>query len=232
MLVKTLAEPNPAAAADSVNSLTTQAHQQLRADVLGGVLAPGQKLLMHQLRERYSVGASPLREALNRLSSEGLVVHNDQRGFTVAEVSQAQLEDLVRTRIDLESLALAWAFERRTAAWEESLLLALHRLARTPRSIHSDRFQENPEWELLHRHFHFALLAGCGSPVLLGFCEQLYDQALRYRRLAASRAHMRRREHDEHQAIFDAVLAGRLDQVQALIADHYRRTARYFTDGC
>lgn len=212
-------------------SFTVLAYDRLRADLLGGHWQPGQKLLMHQLRERYDMGASPLREALNRLVAEGLVVHNDQRGFVVAEASAESLRDLVQTRISLESLALGMAFANRTSQWEEELVLAFHRLSRTPRSVQPDSYEENPSWERLHRAFHFALLQGCGSPLLLGFCEQLYDQAYRYRQLSARKAYKRRHELDEHKALFDAAMVNRLDDARRLMADHYQHTAKIFLDG-
>ncbi|HTJ98981.1 MAG TPA: GntR family transcriptional regulator [Bordetella sp.] len=212
-------------------TLARMTYDRLRADVLDGQWKPGRKLLMHELRERYQVGASPLREALNRLASEQWVVHNDQRGFSVAQASQAQLDDLVATRISIESLALAQAFARRTPAWEEKLVLAFHRLTRTPRSIAEESYEENPTWERLHRAFHLTLLEGCGSPLLIGFCEQLYDHAYRYRQLAARKAYKHRHEMDEHRAIFDAIMEDRLDDAQRLLAEHYRRTASIYEGG-
>jgi DNA-binding GntR family transcriptional regulator len=206
-------------------TLTVSTYDRLRADVLAGRWAPERKLLMHELRTCYSVGATPLREALNRLASEGWVVHNEQRGFCVAAVSPERLRDLVQTRIAVESLALAKAIQNPSPAWEEHLLLAFHRLSRTPRSRLAESFKENPEWEQLHREFHLALLSGCNSPLLLGFCEQLYDQAYRYRMLAAQTAYKRRDELDEHRQLFDAVMQGKLDTAQALLSDHYQRTA-------
>ena len=210
-------------------SLTRLAYERLRRDVLDGRLQPGRKLLMHELRQRYASGASPLREALSRLATEGLVVHNEQRGFAVADASAGQLRDLVRTRIAIESIALGQAFANPAVDWEENLVLAFHRLSRDPRSLHEDRYEENPQWERLHRAFHFALLQGCGSDLLLGFCEQLYDQAYRYRQLAALSAYKQRGELDEHRAIFDAVMARRLDEAQQLLSEHYERTARLFS---
>lgn len=210
-------------------TLARATYGKLRADVLSGEWKPGSKLLMHELRERYQVGASPLREALNRLASEDWVVHNDQRGFSVAKISAEQLTDLVETRITVESMALAQAFARRSPAWEEKVVLSFHRLSRTARSVQPESFEENPEWERLHRDFHMTLLEGCGSPLLVGFCEQLYDLAYRYRQLAAQKAYKRRNELDEHKAVFDAVMASRLEDAQRLITEHYRRTAKIIT---
>lgn len=210
---------------ESTPTLIRATYDRLRDDVLAGLWEPGRKLPMHELRDRYQVGATPLREALNRLASEEWVVHNEQRGFSVAEASEERLQDLVTTRIAVESLALEQAFARRTAEWEEGLVLAFHRLQRTPRSLRADSYEENPEWERQHRAFHHALLQGCGSPLLLSFCTQMYDQAYRYRRLAARKSYKRRNELDEHRAMFDAVMGTKLEDAHRLIAEHYRRTA-------
>ena len=107
-----------------------------------------------------------------------------------------------------EQLLRALARER-TRAGTQGATGGVHRLSRAARSLHEDRYEENPQWERLHRAFHFALLQGCGSDLLLGFCEQLYDQAYRYRQLAALSAYKQRGELDEHRAIFDAVMARR-----------------------
>ena len=136
----------------------------------------------------------------------------------------------MRTRVALESMALGLAFARRTPQWEEELVLAFHRLSRTPRSVQPDSYEENPSWERLHRAFHFALLQACDSPLLLGFCEQLYDQAYRYRQLSAHKAYKRRNELDEHQAMFDAAMGNHLEEARRLMAAHYERTASFFSD--
>ena len=214
---------------EALPNLTLRAYERLRSDLLHGVWTPGVKLPMNQLRERYATGASPLREALSRLVSEGLVVYNDQRGFVTAGVSPDELQDIVRTRVALESMALAHAVEQRSAQWEEALVLAFHRLSRTPRSTDPDRYAENPLWEQQHRAFHVALLSACDSRVLLSFCDQLYDRAYRYRQLAARKAYKHRNELDEHRTIFDAVMAGRLSEAQQLLAEHYERTAQIFS---
>jgi DNA-binding GntR family transcriptional regulator len=212
-------------------SLARTIYERLRADIVGGRWPPGHKLLMHELRAHYEVGATPLREALNRLVSEHWVVHRDQRGFLVAPATAAQLEDLVQTRAALESLALGQAFARRTAQWEEDVVLAFHRLSRTPRSISEASFVENEEWERRHRTFHRALLQGCNSPTLLSFCEQLYDQTYRYRQLAAHKAHRQRHVEDEHRALVEAVLGNRLAEAQHLLGLHFQTTAKFFPSG-
>ena len=222
-----ITRPSPVEAAASP-TLARQTYERLRTDVLAGHWKPGRKLLMHELRDRYQVGASPLREALNRLASEEWVVHNDQRGFMVAQATQAELDDLVNTRVELESLAITQAFARRTPEWEEQLVLAFHRLSRTLRSVEPDSYEENPEWERQHREFHRAMLSGCQSELLMNFCDQLYDRAYRFRQLAAKKAYKQRNELDEHRAIYEAILEGRLQDAKEMLAGHYRKTASIF----
>jgi DNA-binding GntR family transcriptional regulator len=214
-------------AANGASTLATTLYDQLRADVLAGLHEPGGRLAIEALCERYATSQTPLREALNRLVADGLVQRREQRGFAVSEVSAADLVEITRTRCWLEEIALRESIAAHDPAWEEALVLAHHRLARTPRSLSEDRFEDNPQWEPLHRAFHRALISGCGSRWLLGFCDQLADQHHRYRRLSAPKAFARKRGvKGEHQALFDAAVAGDADGAVALLHAHFERTAR------
>ena len=72
--------PAQARASAGVATLASSAYRAIKDDIIGGVLAPREWLRIDALRERYGTGASPIREALNRLSAEGLVLQQDQRG--------------------------------------------------------------------------------------------------------------------------------------------------------
>jgi DNA-binding GntR family transcriptional regulator len=208
----------------------TSVYDQLRADLLAGGIEPGAKLAIEALAEHYAASATPLREALNRLVSDGLVERREQRGFVVAPISAADLAEITRTRCWLEEIALRESIAAHTTDWEEALVLAHHRLARTPRSLSESRFEDNPEWEPRHREFHRALIAGCGSRWLLGFCEQLADQYQRYRRLSAPRAFHKRGVKSEHQQLMQAAIEGRADEAVALLRAHVQRTEKIIRD--
>jgi GntR family transcriptional regulator, carbon starvation induced regulator len=209
----------------------TTVYERIRDDILSGSLAPSLKLRIEFVCERYGIGASPIREALNRLAQDGLVERREQRGFYVAPVSLEQLAELVKTRCWLEAIALRESIANRTTAWEESLVLAFHRLSRTRRSLDSTSYSVNPEWEGRHRAFHRALLANCGSGWLLGFCSEMGDQAERYRKLAAARVYPERQGPDEHRAIFEATLDGDTEHAVSLLEAHYRKTQRIIEEG-
>jgi DNA-binding GntR family transcriptional regulator len=216
------------AAAIAHGLTTTQATtlcDRLRRDLLEGRLKPRRKLQMRFLMEQYQAGQTPIREALNRLASEGLVEQRDQRGFVVAGISMDELRELTRTRCWLEERALRESLSAASAEWEEGLLLACHRLSKTPRSLESDRFDSNPEWERLHRRFHRQLVSGCGSRWLIAYCEQQADLHYRYRQLSIRKIYPRRDVKDEHEAITKAAVDGDADRAVALLMAHYQSTA-------
>ena len=210
-----------------VGTLASSVYDMMRKDILKGDLPPGEKLRVEYLRDRYGVGASPIREALNRLSVDGVVVRVDQKGFRVAEVSVAELDELIKTRCWLEETAIRESIAAGDDAWEERLVLAFHRLSKTPRSADQVTYAMNPDWEVLHRAFHLALIGACESRWLISYCEQLNDLADRYRQLAA---YPRRNELDEHKAIMDAAVNRKPDDAVEVLVDHYRRTADIIRD--
>lgn len=215
-------------ALNDTKSLSEQAHESIRRDILNGALFPGEKLQIEAISDRYGIGSVPVREALNRLSSEGLVERKNQRGFFVAEISMAALEELVKTRIWLETLALRESIAHADEAWEEALVLAYHRLARTHRRLPAEADREaSEEWELRHKEFHMLLLDRCGSSWLLGFCSTMMDQAVRYRNLSMNvHPSLLRREGAaaEHQALLNAAIDRDPDRACRLLTEHYTTT--------
>lgn len=214
----------------AAGTLASSVYDMMRQDILKGDLPPGEKLRVEYLRDRYGVGASPIREALNRLSVDGVVMRVDQKGFRVATVSVAELDELIKTRCWLEETAIRESIASGDDAWEERLVLAFHRLSKAPRSAEQITYAINPDWEVLHRAFHLALIGACGSRWLISYCEQLNDLADRYRQLAVRVTYPRRNELDEHKAIMDAAVNRDSDRAVEVLMDHYRRTAEIIRD--
>ena len=215
--------------AANARTLASQAHDLLRRDILSGTLAPGQRLRTKDLQARYGLGLSPLRESLQRLSAEGIVVNDAQRGFAVAPVSVAELRDLTVARTALESTMLPMAMQLGSADWEGDIVAAFHRLSRTPLPHDPAAMADASLWELRHRSFHHALVAGCGSPWLLRLHGQLVDQSERYRKIRIlhhleSQAQVRD-VNAEHQAVMEAVLRRDAAQAVALMTQHLVATS-------
>lgn len=206
------------------HTLATSIHARLRGDILRGVFQPGERLRLDALCERYEIGATPLREALNRLSAEELVNREEQRGFRVAPVSLSDLAELTKTLCWITELALRESIRNGTAAWEESVVLAAHRLSRVSREGAEGYGSFNPEWEERHRAFHLTLVAACGSRWLIDFYAMLMDRNTRYRYLAFADGSEPRDVEAEHRAICDAVLARDADRAVAAANLHLRKT--------
>ncbi len=202
-------------------SATHTAYLAIRRMILVGDIAPGEKLKIDALRQKLDIGASPIREALSLLTSDQLVERLDQRGFRAADASRENFEEILGLRCALEEMALRQSLAHSTEAWEEALVLAHHRMVRAPRDD-IETFEER------HKAFHMALLANCGSQILMRFCSQLYDLNIRYRYIAARGNSYRSRDvTQEHEAILDAALARDADAAARLLLEHYRKTGAF-----
>jgi len=214
----------------SARSLTSQAFERLRRDIIQGHLAPSERLRIQALSERYQIGATAIREALSRLVTDGLVDSEDQRGFTVAPVSREELLDLTHTRIQVEQMALRMAVAKGDLEWESQVLSCYHRLSRLESQPWSVELLAN--WGLAHRQFHEALISGCASPWTLRLCRLLYDQTERYRNLSAQAGKERGRDvTKEHKELADAALARDADALCRSIEAHFDLTTRLIVDG-
>ena len=209
-----------------VTTLAIEAYGRLRTEILHASLAPGQKLRIKQLSEKYGIGISPIREALNRLLSEGFVVQTAQKGFSVASFSLKELDELTRTKIWLNELGLRESIASGSAAWEEGVVLSFHWLTKTPRYLNSETLERNAAWDRAHSAFHASLTAACGSDWLKRFCRDLFDAFERYR--ALGRMSSPRPTHiEEHRAIMAAALDRDADAAVKLLKQHFELTAEH-----
>lgn len=206
-------------------SLTENAYTVLRADILACRLVPGARLKIAELCERLDVSLGAVREALSRLSAEGLVEAEAQKGFRVAPVSAADLDDLTQTRTEIETSCLRRAIAHGGVEWETRIVGAMHRLSRTPERVAGDERRVSDAWAAAHSDFHFALVAACDSTWLLRLERLLSTQAERYRRLSVPIAPRARDLDAEHRALMDAVLARKADLACALLSEHFAATA-------
>ncbi len=198
---------------------------EIRRSILDGSLRPGVKLNVRDLSEQYDSGLSPIRESLNRLATERLAIHSDNRGFVVSPVSVPELQDLTQARCWMNDIGLRRSIELGDEAWEEAVLLSHHRLSRTPRMSADEPPTPSPEWDRVHKAFHQALISACGSPWLIETCSQLFDSAERYRSLARMAGASRSDPRDEHSEIKTAALERDADKAAELLTEHFQRTA-------
>jgi DNA-binding GntR family transcriptional regulator len=201
------------------------AYDSLRADILSGRVSPGSKLPFAELVERYECSIGALREALQRLTVQGLVESEVQQGFRVVSISADDLIDLTTARCEIEVLALRYAIRDGDVAWEASAVAAHHMLERAPQFDQADPGRFSDDWAVAHGKFHEALLSGCGNRRILSTACTLRDSAELYRLWSVPLGH----DHDrdiagEHKAILDATISRDPDTAGRLLAAHIQRT--------
>jgi GntR family transcriptional regulator, carbon starvation induced regulator len=203
--------------------------EALRRDIGALALAPGAKLATVALASRYGVGQAPLREALSILAGEGLVLRESRRGFRVAPMSLAALDELTDTRVTLELAFLARAIAAGEEAWKARVRVALDQLAPALQRV-GDARRLDPEWERAHRAFHFALIGADGARTLLGIARTLYDCFDRYRLAAVPRRAFLAGIADDHAEIAAAAVAGDAGAASAVLRRHIEDASRTLRD--
>ena len=225
---------------------TEAAYQTLRRDILETRLSPGQHLKLGALRTAYGIGWTPLREALSRLEAEGLVTAESNRGFAVAPVSRAALEDLTRARQVVEVPLFIESIQNGGSDWEEAVVTAHFRLSRCKLAVDDPSDDAVNEWDEKHQAFHAALLSAAHSRWLRHFRKTLADQLRRHHRflglaptlraaaglksgyeeaVAALREAMAL---EHHTALMEAALDRDVERAKALMTEHIGYTLHVY----
>jgi GntR family transcriptional regulator, carbon starvation induced regulator len=213
----------------AARSLTERTYNCLRADILAGRFAPGQRLRPTELAGINGVSLNVVREALNRLAGERLVRASPQQGFAVVALTAEDLADLTDVRALVETAALRRSIERGDLAWESELVATHHRLANTPMTGPDRPDELSEEWMRAHNAFHAATMSGCSSPRLIEMAAALGESAAIYRHWSQLYDHGKRDVAGEHRAIFEATVARDADLACRLHRDHIQRTAEIVT---
>jgi DNA-binding GntR family transcriptional regulator len=160
----------------------------IRELVITGELAAGEQLRQRDLAQRFGVSQTPVREAMRRLESEGLLVCDTHRGFTVAAPELGPVEENFQIRAALESLGASLAARKIDAAG----LARLRDLNDRMRALPDD----DPGYADLNREFHFAIYEYARSPLLLSLMRLLWASLHGGPRVARTHAESAR-QHDE-----------------------------------
>lgn len=214
----TTSTPEPLGAA----SLAELALRRLRAEILDGTLAPGERLVEEHLTRRFGTSRAPLREALRLLGEQGLVEHLPRRGVRVTELSERDVDELFGLRDVLERFAMQTALAdgppppTRLAGLTAALDDIEH-------AVHHD---DTPGRAEAHRQFHLALVALAGHQHLL----RVYEPVILKLQLCMATNLRREAEHSSpldslhrHRRLHEAVAAGDLDAVLETLSAHGAR---------
>nr|MDT0659765.1 GntR family transcriptional regulator [Micromonospora sp. DSM 115978] len=203
----------------SVEPFTTKsefAYLTLRNKILSGELAPGETLNQATLAPAIGVSTTPLREALRRLKSEGLVELDAHRDARVTTLTAEEARDLLEVRRSLDPLAAALAAERRTKDDIRTIRTALESV----KPLRSDPAVIDL---VAHRRFHSAIYLASHNDLLISTLDGLWDKADRYRRLGLvpERSQAERdQKAAEHAALLECVVVGDSDGAAQIMRQH------------
>ena len=202
----------------TTETIGESAYRRIRSDIIFGILAPSQKLRLERVSESYGTSIPTLRELLNRMCAEGLIVAEGQRGFEVAPVSAADFRQVAELRLLLENHALQQSFTAGDLDWEGRVVSAHHKLGVMEKRMLNGERQNQELWKQCDWDFHHSLISACGSDVLLAAHAAAYDRYLRYQMIAVVfRGEIAARE---HQALLEAALLRDWKRAQTIMACH------------
>lgn len=200
-------------------------YQNLKKRLTSNGFAHGAKLRAEHLRQEFGCSASTIREMLFRLSTEGLVNFQEQRGFRVPERSGAKLIELTHMRVLLEGEGAALSIAQGGVAWEARLTAAHHQLSHIEKRIHA---QDDPNglvdlWFDAENEFHQTLISACGSETLKEMHRRIYAQFRQQMMVADRRFEFISENIQHHASILDAALLGDAALTRTRIHDHLAR---------
>ena len=191
-------------------------YQELRSRILDGSIQPASTLNQEALAATLGLSITPLREALRRLESEGLVRLEAHRTMTIAPLTRRELHELYAVRLQLDPFAAAMTAREAS----DETLTEIERLARK-------RVERNPRALLRHnRSFHHAIYSSCSNLVLIGVLDQLWNRTDRYRLIVLQNRIQERAAEEEHREIAAALVGRDAEGVADLVYRHVEKTQR------
>jgi len=200
-------------------------YHTLREAIMRCTLAPGARLVIDELARQLEVSAIPVREALQLLQSEGLVVNVPHVGATVAHVSRESILEVFTVMEGLEMAGARIAVQRATS---QALDAIGEIVAGMDRAMEADRYEE---WADLNTRFHLALTELAGLPLLQEMMERVFDRWERVRRFFFNGVLLHRVEQaqEEHHLLLAALVSRDRNRFERAIREHNQNALASYT---
>lgn len=205
---------NPPAVVVGGNTLAEQVYQYVRGEIISERLVPGAELSEVALAESLRISRGPVREAMGRLRSEGLVEVRPFRGAVVASLSKREFEEAYQVRVALEAMGVRLAtpkFAAEPFEFIDGLIGDMEALA--------DAADEEGFFTV-NRRFHRAILESADNGTLLEIYDRLIARVARYSHRSATLRGDLASSVTEHRAIIEAMRRGVPDVASRLMEEH------------
>jgi DNA-binding GntR family transcriptional regulator len=203
---------------DSYKTVGENTYEMIKKDIIFGNLKPLKKLKLNEIKINYKTSISTLREILSRLSGDGFVVYEEQKGFYVSPVSESDLKEIANLRILIESHALKYSLENSNTDWEGSLLAAHHKLNLYENKLLKNKTEERSNWKRYDSEFHQTLVRNCNSNNIIELHKLIFDKYLRYQLLVLTFRGSGSIE--EHKKLLDYCLERNFKKAQMVLEEH------------
>ena len=208
---------------DSFNVEYLTKQEIIYKELYDGILAkryrPGERLDIEEIASRAGTSRTPVREAVRRLESQGLVTTVPHRGFFVSKFSLIKMLELYRIRAVLEGLAARLAAGQLTGGEVRRIQELVERMESLVELGAADKFLE------LNRPFHQIIYKAARSPLLYDYINDLYINTSRFRELAATVPGRLGELLDEHRSLAEAVVTGDMDEAERVARVHHENNA-------
>lgn len=197
-------------------------YERVRQAIIEGEYEPGSRLVEQRVAEDLDVSRTPVREAVRRLESEGLVIVERNRGAQVRPLSESEIADLYAVRARLESLGAELAASRAEASDVAALRQAAEAFEETVESVADGRRgkQAIRRLDAANAEFHGTLLVASRHRRIRRLVAGAVDAPLVFQALQRFDAAELRRSSLFHHLIVDAVEAGESDRAGRLMTEH------------
>ena len=213
-----LATPSPDAAQTSAHE---EAYQHLSHGIRMGLLKPGDRLVADDIANAIGMSRMPVREALRRLTAEGLLVMPPNRGAIVRELSESEVIEVFEMRAVLEGLAAAMAARRCTQADVDDLQDLLSKMKRCE--------SDQSEWITVHRRFHERFCRISAAPRLCEQISALHSVVEPLMRIWLENNEPSPKLQEHHQQLVASLQAGDPDRMEREVRAHVRGTVDSIT---
>jgi DNA-binding GntR family transcriptional regulator len=211
-------------------SLTHDIYGQIRDDLIAGRLRPGTRLKTKDLSDSLDVSLGVVREALSRLTAEGFVLAEPQRGFRAPPLSSEELMQLSEATITVETFCLRRAIEVGDLEWETRVAGAHYRFSNMPMSGRGDSAPLSADYINAYAEFRRALVSACDNKWMLKLCEVLHAQTERYRQVCMLLGPKGTDYREGYPPLVEAVLARQADKAVALLEQRLKTNAQRMRD--
>lgn len=197
------------------STINDEVCDRLRRWITSGTLLPGARISLRSIADTFGVSTTPVREALRKLQSEGLVVF-ERRSVTVTNLSREQVHEVFQIRLRLEQLASEWAIDQVGNDDMAALEDILSRMEQPGLQAQA--------WRDLNQDFHRRFYDCARSPHLLELIRNMWNKIEPYMAIYASTVEDFNEAHRQHQRILQHIRARNLSALLVELADHINYT--------